>query len=41
MIKARIYVGSDSVDIELSQEAFIKLRSFIARQDNMEIYKIG
>lgn len=40
MIKARIFVNYDSVDIELTQEAFIKLRAFIARQDNMAIYEI-
>ena len=40
MIKVRIYCGDDSVDIEIPREEFWKLRDFISRQENMEIFEI-
>lgn len=41
MITARIFNGSDSVDITLSKTEYEKLRNFIHRQEGMEIYIIS
>lgn len=40
MVKVRIYCGDDSVDISLPKEELWKLRDFINRQDNMQIFEL-
>ena len=40
MVRVRIYCGDDSVEITLSKEEYRKLKNFINRQDNMQIFEI-
>ena len=40
MLKIRIFVGDDSVDLLMDKEEFWKLQNFINRQENMQVFEI-
>lgn len=39
-MKIRIYHNDDSVDIEISQSEYQKLKEFINKQENMQVFVI-
>ena len=41
MIKVRLFNHDDYVDFELAENQYCKLLSFVNRQENLELYRLG